>query len=144
MRSSVMDGLSVKDQILMFYSADLVLSPHGSALVNLLFTAPHSTLIECNPPYFYEMWFSNIAWMSRMHYVSVTTYYTKWLKQEYHAEAEKLYAKGKFYLKRRDFSDSLVCPPLMNVLNALDDAVEYTKRWRFVYEISDKWSPLFF
>ena len=79
-----------------------------------------------------------------MHYVSVTTYYTKWIKPEYHAEAERQYARGKFYLKRRDFSDSLVCPPLMNVLNALSDAVEYTKRWRFVYEISDKWSPLFF
>ena len=79
-----------------------------------------------------------------MHYVSVTTYHSKWLKQDRRDDAEKLYARGKFYLKRREFSDNLVSPPLMNVLNALDDAVEYTKRWRFVYEISDKWSPLFF
>lgn len=144
MKFSTMDGLSVKRQILLFYSADLVFSPHGSALVNLLFTTPHSTLIECNPPYFYEMWFSNIGWMSRMHYVSVTTYYPQWMKQDVQDAAEVLYQKGKIYLKRRDFSDNPVIPPLMNVLNAVSDAVEYTKRWRFAYEITDKWSPLFF
>lgn len=139
-----MDGLSVKQQILLFYSSDLVFSPHGSALVNLLFTTPHSSLIECNPPYFYEMWFANIAWMSRLHYVCVTTYRAHWLKPDAVKTAEQLYNHGKFFLKRRAFSDYRVGPPLTNVLSALSDAVEYTKRWRFVYEITDKWSPLFF
>lgn len=56
-----MGGMSYADQVRMFFDSDIVLGGHGTAMTNCMFLLPHSVLIECNPPFFYEMCFANIA-----------------------------------------------------------------------------------
>ena len=69
-----MENLTFKEQIQAFYSSDIVLSPHGSALVNLLFSIPHSAIIECNPPYYLEAWYTNTALMSAINGLGKTLF----------------------------------------------------------------------
>lgn len=64
--------MSLSQQVRLMYNTDIILSGHGSALANAMFARPHSALIECHPPYFYEMCFANIAFISRLFYVAVT------------------------------------------------------------------------
>ena len=64
-----MGGMSYADQVRMFFDSDIVLGGHGTAMTNCMFLLPHSVLIECNPPFFYEMCFANIAFLSRAHYI---------------------------------------------------------------------------
>ena len=63
-----MDGLSFKDQLQLYYKADIVVSPHSASFINLIFSVPHTVVVECFPPYFFEMWYSNTAMISRLHY----------------------------------------------------------------------------
>ena len=44
-----MDDLTMKEQMTLFYNADIVVAPHGSALSNLLFCRKGSTVIEILP-----------------------------------------------------------------------------------------------
>ena len=139
-----MEHLSFHDQVTIFYQTDIVFSPHGSALINLIFCVPHSVVIECNPPYFYELWYINTASLSLVHYISVSTFFpnaksnTKW------KQAESSYYNGEFSTIRRRYVNLKINPPLFNALCAVEDAIEYVKRWRFYYEVNDKWSPIFF
>jgi glycosyltransferase involved in cell wall biosynthesis len=44
-----LEGMSVVDQILLFQSAEFVISPHGAGLANLLFCEPGTKVIELMP-----------------------------------------------------------------------------------------------
>jgi len=44
-----LEGMSVRDQILLFQSADFVIGPHGAGLANLLFCQPETKVIELTP-----------------------------------------------------------------------------------------------
>ena len=63
---------------------------------------------------------------------------TRWIK------ARNAYMDGNFYFIRRQYAYLEVDPPVANVLYAMQDAIEYLNRWRFIYETNDKWSPLFY
>ena len=139
-----MENLTFEEQVQAFYSNDIVLSPHGSALVNLLFSIPRSAVIECNPPYYMEPWYTNTALISRAHYLWLSTYYPYDKRNQQWKAAEKAYYYGYFTNIYRKYVNNLVNPPVFAVLSAVRDAVEYLKRWRFVYEVNDKWSPVFF
>lgn len=138
-----MENLSFKDQLFLFYSTDIILSPHGSALVNTLFSVPRSVAIECNPPYFFEAWYTNTVMLSRVHYIWLSTYYPH-SPRSFYIKAERAYRSGTFQTIYRRYVHHNVNPPKFLVLGAVKDAVEYLKRWRFVYEFNDKFSPLFF
>ena len=139
-----MAGLSFDKQVRLFYNTDIFFSPHGSALVNLIFSRPHSVVIECNPPYFYEMWYSNTALISRVHHIMVATYISNATEAFQWKRAENAYFEGRMGQIRRLYADNKVNPPLFVVKSVVEDAIEYIKRWHFVFEVSDKWSPLFF
>ena len=139
-----MENLTFEEQVQAFYSNDIVLSPHGSALVNLLFSIPRSAVIECNPPYYMEPWYTNTALISRAHYLWLSTYYPYDKSNQQWKAAEKAYYYGYFTNIYRKYVKNLVNPPVFAVLSAVRDAVEYLKRWRFAYEVNDKWSPVFF
>ena len=51
---------------------------------------------------------------------------------------------GSFYFIHKQYVNLEVDPPVANVLYAMQDAIEYLNRWRFIYETNDKWSPLFY
>ena len=72
-----MDGLSFKDQLQLYYKADIVVSPHSASFINLIFSVPHTVVVECFPPYFFEMWYSNTAMISRLHYIMVSSFAEK-------------------------------------------------------------------
>ena len=135
-------GNSYTDQVLEFFHIDIVLGGHGSAMANVFFMRPHSVLIECNPPYFYEMCFANIALISRVHYISVTNYNASAidLSMKY---AERLYAQGKFFLSRRQFARYNIYPNPLSVVGAVEDALEYVYRKRFYGVANDVWSRVF-
>ena len=139
-----MEHLSFLDQVTHFYKADIVLSPHGSALINLLFCVPHSVVIECNPPYFYELWYINTASLSLVHYISVSTFFPNVKTNKQWKIAESSYYNGKFNSIRRKYVNRKINPPLFKIICAVRDAIEYIKRWRFIYEVNDKWSPIFY
>jgi capsular polysaccharide biosynthesis protein len=44
-----LEGMSVRDQILLFQSAEFIISPHGAGLANLLFCEPGAKVIELMP-----------------------------------------------------------------------------------------------
>jgi capsular polysaccharide biosynthesis protein len=44
-----LEGMSMMDQILMFQSAEFIISPHGAGLANLLFCEPGTKVIELMP-----------------------------------------------------------------------------------------------
>lgn len=144
MSYTTMAKLSFVKQVRLFYNTDIFFSPHGSALVNLMFARPHSVVIECNPPYFYEIWYSNTALISRLHHIMLATY-KRDLKEDWKwKRAEEAYFEGRIGRIRRQYADNKVNPPVFVVKSAVEDAIAYLKRWRFVFEVSDKWSPLFF
>ena len=120
------------------------MAPHGAALVNIMFCTPHSVLIECTPPYFYELWYINTAALSNLHYISVTTYYPNNNTYKPWTYAENAYLQGFFESKRRAYLYRETNPPLINIVNAISDAVSYLLRWRFSFSSSKEWSPLFY
>lgn len=122
---------------------DLVLGGHGSAMTNVMFMVPHSVLIECNPPFFYEMCFANVAWLSRIHYISVTNYNPQYLPSKL-KDGETEYLKGTIFKKRREYAQYNIYPNSLQVVSAVDDAVEYLFRWRSVYQTNKEWSHVFY
>jgi capsular polysaccharide biosynthesis protein len=44
-----LEGMSMVDQIVLFQSAELIISPHGAGLANLLFCEPGTKVIELTP-----------------------------------------------------------------------------------------------
>ena len=144
MKYVYMDQLSFREQVQLFYNSDIIFSPHGSALLNLLFCVPHSAAIECNPPYFYELWYINTASLSLVHYISVSTFYTNHQANKLWEIAENSYYDGNFSSIRREYVNFNIDPPLFEVLCAVSDAIEYVNRWRLNYEVNDKWSPIFY
>lgn len=142
-----MDKLSFKNQVELFYNADIILSTHGCALTNLMFSTPHTVAIECDPPYYFEPSYMTITMISRVHYIMVTTFYPKNQMNQHWIQAEKAYHDGKFYPSKQLFYKRYVLnkvnPPLSKVLFAINDALEYSKRWRFVYDVNYQWSPIF-
>ena len=135
-----MGGMSYADQVRMFFDSDIVLGGHGTAMTNCMFLLPHSVLIECNPPFFYEMCFANIAFLSRAHYISVTTYESKTLSQ---SRAVRAYERGYFFSMRREYAQSAVHPSLNLVYNAVVDGIAYVRRWKYSLKGVDNWSPVF-
>lgn len=140
---SDLSHLSYKQQVQLYYSMDLVLGGHGSAMANVMFMIPHSVLIECNPPFFYEMCFANVAWLSRVHYISVTNYNSQYLPSKL-KDGESAYLKGTIFKKRREYAQYNIYPNSLQVVSAVDDAVEYLFRWRSVYQINKEWSRVFY
>ena len=141
--TSSLNGLSYKEQVMLYYHSDIVLGGHGSAMTNSMFMMPHSVLIECNPPFFYEMCFANIAWLSRVHYISVTNYNPEYLPAKL-KNAEKLYQAGSFFKKRREFAQYNIYPNALQLVSAVDDAIQFVNRWRFLYVTNQDWSRVFY
>lgn len=135
-----MGGMSYADQVRMFFDSDIVLGGHGTAMTNCMFLLPHSVLIECNPPFFYEMCFANIAFLSRAHYISVTTY--EFVSKK-NGGAVRSYNDGKAFLNRREYAQSAVHPSLNLVYNAVVDGIAYVRRWKYSFKGVDNWSPVF-
>lgn len=52
-----MDGLSLKEQAILFYNASEIVAPHGSALTNVLYCQPNIKLLELFP-FNYPDWFN--------------------------------------------------------------------------------------
>lgn len=138
-----MEGLSFQEQLQLFYNSDIVVSPHSASFINLIFTVPRTAVVECYPPYFYENWYSNTAMISRVHYIAVSSFVPNGKAMSSWREAEEAYENGRFFFIRRRFVDNMVSPPRFKMLSAVRDAIEYSKRWRFVYEANDKWSAVF-
>ena len=59
-------------------------------------------------------------------------------------KAEKAYYNGDFETIHRQYADYDVNPPKQSVLIAIEKAMEYSLRWRFVYDTTNKWSHLFY
>ena len=129
---------------MLFYNADIVMSPHGTGLINIMFSIPHSTLIECFAPYHYSRWYINTASLSSIHYIGVTSYIKNANNITLYKNAEVAYSNGNFNIDDRKYRDVLTNPSVISIYNAVRDAIDYTNRWRFVYETTDKWSPIFF
>lgn len=119
------------------------MSTHGCALINMIFTLPHSAVVECDPPYFYEMSYTTNVMISRAHYILVSTYYPHSTHNALYLEAEKAYMEGTFDSIHRKFIYMNVYSKQFSVISAVADAIEYVRRWRYVYETNDYWSPLF-
>jgi len=136
-------GQTFEDQVRMFYETDILLGGHGSAMANVFFMRPGTVLIECNPPYFYEMCFANIAFNSRLHYISVTNYNKSMLPKQLNS-AEQLYEKGIFFNYRRKFANYAIYPNVFSVVAAVEDAYEYVFRKRYAFSLNDRWSRVFY
>ena len=126
------------------YNTDIILSGHGSALANAMFARPHSVLIECHPPYFYELCFANIAFISRLFYIAVNNYDQKILMSGHYPQADRLYEKGEFYAKRRAFAGGKIYPNPLLLKSAIDMAIDYVERKQCVTCTNDYWSQVYY
>lgn len=138
-----MNKLSFSEQVHVFYSHDIIISPHGSALINVVFCIPHSVLIECNPPYFYELWYINTASLSNVFYISVSAFFPNDKITEKWITAELSYSNGTFAQIHRNYVNTKIDPPLILLKYAISDALDYITRWYFVYKPQIKWSGIF-
>lgn len=120
------------------------MSPHGTGLINIMFSIPHSTLIECFAPYHYSRWYVNTASLSSIHYIGVHSHIKNANNITIYKDAEDAYTNGRFNIDDRKYRDVPMDPSVIAIYNAVRDAIDYTNRWRFVYETTDKWSPIFF
>ena len=137
-----MFGMTYADQVKEFYTDDIILGGHGSAMANVFFMRPRSVLIECNPPYFYEMCFANIAFISRIHYISVTNYNAT--KTDFtFKKVNRLYQKGTFFRYRRQFARYNIYPSVLSVVSAVSDAVDFVEYSRCTFIDNDVWSRVF-
>ena len=59
-------------------------------------------------------------------------------------KAEKAYYDGDFERIHRQYADFNVNPPKQSVFIAIEEAIAYSMRWRFVYDTTNMWSPLFY
>lgn len=135
--------MTFKDQVKLFYNHEIILSPHGSALINVVFCIPHSVLLECNPPYFYELWYINTASLSSVHYISISTFHPQNKTYEKWSYAEQCYNNGTFEIIHRRFVNYDIDPPLMLLKFSILDALNYVKRWYFEYQPQIVWSKIF-
>lgn len=143
MKYHILETLSFKQQVTLFYHSDIIMSPHGTGLINIMFSLPHSTLIECHPPFYYDVWYINTASLTSAHYIGVSTYMPKSKMSKLYKEMSNLYNTGNLLTYNRKCRNYPVNPPLFSLFSAVKDAIEYTSRWRFVFESTDKWSPIF-
>ncbi len=54
-------GQSVKEQARRFYEADIIISPHGAGLSNVIYCQPHATVIEFMPDKYINPCFATLA-----------------------------------------------------------------------------------
>ncbi|WP_413161390.1 tetratricopeptide repeat protein [Capilliphycus salinus ALCB114379] len=52
-----LESLSVEEQVTLFANAEIILSPHGSGLTNLMFCSPGTTVIELVSPHYIRHYF---------------------------------------------------------------------------------------
>lgn len=81
--------------------------------------------------------------ISRAHYILVSIYYPHSTHDALYLEAEKAYMGGTYEEIHRKFIYMNVYSKQFSVISAVEDAIEYVRRWRYVYETNDLWSPLF-
>lgn len=135
-RHSDLVGYDLQKQVLLFSQSDVVIATHGAALTNVMFMRPHTAVVECFPPYFYELTFETICGLEQVLYISVPDF----PRQALYAEAVKYYRQGSFYQKRRKFIDAAVFPPPSQLYDAVVRAFEFVTRWRRSFRVTDQWS----
>eukprot|EP00299_Pterocystis_sp_00344_P017904 c8966_g2_i3.p1 GENE.c8966_g2_i3~~c8966_g2_i3.p1 ORF type:complete len:438 (+),score=81.03 c8966_g2_i3:621-1934(+) len=65
------EKLSFKEQLQLWASADLILTPHGAGLTAVIFARPHVPLIEIYPHKYYSLLYRDIAVMSGHGYFGI-------------------------------------------------------------------------
>ena len=64
-------SIPVREQIALFKGAEIVVSAHGSALTNLVFCQPQTSVIEIFGPYCEETCYPRIAHQVQMHHIGI-------------------------------------------------------------------------
>ena len=134
-------GYDLEKQVLLFASVDIVFAVHGAALTNAMFMRPQTVLIECFPPYYYEMTFETLATLARVYYISLTSFQKNGIRWNVN-EIERLYKKGSFYANRRKYIDHNVMPKDDQIIDVLDRAYAYLWRTHTIFEKNDQWSGM--
>ena len=63
-----LDGMSVREQVLLFAEASHIVAPHGAGLTNLLFCTPGVTVLELLPTNYVNWCFRRTASLRRLRY----------------------------------------------------------------------------
>ena len=134
-------GYGLQEQVQLFASADIVVAVHGAALTNIMFMRPKTVLIECFPPFYYEMTFETLATLARVYYIPVFSFQIKGVRWNV-KEIERMYQKGSFYAHRRKYIDHNVTPKDVQIIDALDRAYTYIWRSHTIFEKNDQWSGM--
>ena len=74
MASGSLKGLSPKQQLRVFEQADVLVSTHSNALVNIVFMVPNSAVVELFPPMYSSPVFAHLSASERIYYAAVTGY----------------------------------------------------------------------
>ena len=74
MASGSLKGMSPKQQLRVFEQADVLVSTHSSALVNIVFMVPNSAVVELFPPMYSSPVFAHLSASERIYYAAVTGY----------------------------------------------------------------------
>lgn len=143
-----MQSISLKDNTLQMIiksmtTTDILVGAKHPDLVNILWMRPHSVLIEMLPPFCVDFVSMHLAELARLQYFSVTDFdhshvighgrdISYWLKN------------GLLEENSHSLEQGMPLPPMISLVYAVRDSIEYIKRVANVYLLEDIWSPIFY
>ena len=105
--------------------SDLVLSPHGAAMTNILFMRPYTVIVEVAPPYFMELLFCNLAHHARVRHILVHNFYRALVDGMDDDEITKHYWDDTYMSIRPKFKSTKLRVDFFQILSAVEDGVNY-------------------
>ena len=133
---------SLKSQVESFYHAQIVLSPHGAGLTNVVFLTPHSVVIEVTPPHFTEFCLMGVILHARLHYIYVPNFDNEVLKNNNIELPDKAYYQGNYSPIRSRYKSLDLNTNKFSILSGVEDAIDYLDRFR-TRRVNDYMSPIF-
>lgn len=132
----------MQQQVETFYHTDILLTAHGTGSTNVIFMLPHSVMIEVHPPHYYEFTLACVQLHARLHYISVSNYDYKTLKENNIVYPDYAYETGDYFRIRKTYVQLNLTNNPFSILSAVDDAIAFLDNTRNKM-VNDYLSPIF-
>lgn len=132
-----MKSISLKEQIRIYYDADVLLAAHGAALINSIFMKPYSVLVECSPPFYVSKTYIFLTAHARIHYIYVPNFDAEYLVSRNLTIPYERYNSGQRIDDLRYVVNLPITTSFISIISSLRDAMEYIafRRNTFVNDI---------
>jgi capsular polysaccharide biosynthesis protein len=98
-KNVILEELSLKEQVALFYNAECVIGSHGAGFTNIIFCKPDTQIIELFPNSYVNQCYWTIASINKMRYGYLVS------KGEYHLNGDNNLQKSDFTILINDIYD---------------------------------------